>query len=241
MRRLIETAAALLLYLAGAIGTEAHAAPTAPATPTIFGAPETDAESHEALPQWRRVLRSLYMEEQLYAGCAHGDCPSRAVGEWVTLLAKLAGEPRAEQLRAVNFFVNRSPYRSDHAAYGRRDHWATPLEFFRKSGDCEDYAIAKYVSLRRLGLPAADLRMVVLQDTSRDIAHAVLIARQGDTWLVLDNLSDRVERPERLPHYIPYYSVNETARWTHTSPDAAVVTSGLTQEPATRPTPARRR
>ena len=72
-------------------------------------------------------------------------------------------------------------------------------------------------------MPADDLRMVVLQDTSRGIAHAVLVARAsaGADWLVLDNLSDTVQRPRDLPQYVPYYSVNETTRWAHLPPDDA--------------------
>ena len=241
MRRLLEIAAALLC-LAGLPAGEALAVPAS----AMFGTAEIRAESHDELPQWGRVVREVAREEATYAACAaeataagggavHGRaaCASvPALRDWSRLLARLAREPRREQLQAVNLFVNRWPYRADRDTYGRRDHWATPLEFFANSGDCEDYAIAKYVSLRRLGVPAGDLRMVVLQDTSRGIAHAVLVARAtaGSDWLVLDNLSDKVLRQRDLPHYVPYYSVNETTRWAHVPPaDAAVVTGGLAE------------
>lgn len=223
MRRLLETAATALLCLAGLAGGEALAVPA-----SVFGTLEIRAESHEELPQWGRVLREVAREEASYAACAAADGGSAcaaipALRDWSRLLGRLAREPRLEQLRAVNLFVNRWPYRPDQDTYGRRDHWATPLEFFANSGDCEDYAIAKYVTLRRLGVPADDLRMVVLQDTSRGIAHAVLVARAtaGADWLVLDNLSDTVQRPRDLPQYVPYYSVNETRRWAHLPPDDA--------------------
>jgi predicted transglutaminase-like cysteine proteinase len=122
-------------------------------------------------------------------------------------------------------FVNGWEYRTDVANYGRSDYWATPFEFFRRSGDCEDYAIAKYRSLRLLGLPADQLRMVVVQDVVRDLPHAVLAVYLEDEVYILDNQTDAVLPQARVPHYVPYYSVNEVTRWAHTPPDALVVTS----------------
>ena len=138
-----------------------------------------------------------------------------------------AARPRrraaARQVDAVNGFVNRWQYRADADNYGRSDYWATPLEFFRRSGDCEDYVIAKYRSLRLLGLPAEQLRMVVVQDVVRDLPHAVLAVYLGDEVLILDNLSEAVLPQRRVVDYVPYYSVNEAARWAHTPPATLVV------------------
>ena len=84
-----------------------------------------------------------------------------------------------EQIRAVNLFLNDWQYKSDIQNYGRRDYWATPLEFLRRSGDCEDYAIAKYVSLRQIGFAPEQLRLVV-RDVVRELAHAVLAVYLDD-------------------------------------------------------------
>ena len=54
--------------------------------------------------------------------------------------------------------------------WGVMDYWETPAEFFQKSGDCEDFAIAKYFALRDLGFPASQMRIVVLKDTLRNLA-----------------------------------------------------------------------
>ncbi|MEZ5862431.1 MAG: transglutaminase-like cysteine peptidase, partial [Geminicoccaceae bacterium] len=78
-----------------------------------------------------------------------------------------------------------------------------------------DYAITKYVSLRQLGVPAGRLRLVVVQDELRQLAHAVLAVYLDDTAVILDNLTNAVLPHERVAHYAPYYSVNETARWAH--------------------------
>jgi predicted transglutaminase-like cysteine proteinase len=204
----------LVLLAALCLPAQGRAAPVA-----VFGSAELPADPRFAVPEWARVLRGIAAETPVYDACGRGDsCPSPAARDWLALLNRLAGAPPLEQLRAVNGFFNRFPYRGDRENYGRRDYWATPLEFLARSGDCEDYAIAKYVSLRRLGVAPDRLRLAVVQDTDRDAPHAVLLADVGGTWYVLDNLSERVEPQERVGHYVPYYSLNEEGFWAHALP-----------------------
>jgi predicted transglutaminase-like cysteine proteinase len=215
------------LVLAAAVGS-LLAAP-APAAPpgALFGMVAVHAPSLAGLPQWRRVLDGMAAERSTYEACATDPaaCPGGAARAWLQFLATLADRPLAERVDAVNRYANRWPYRTDREVWGRSDHWATPLEFLHRSGDCEDYAIFKYVSLRRLGVPAAAMHLVVLQDTARDLAHAVLTVDVDGTTYVLDNLDDRLVRPAGLPHYVPYYSVNEEGRWVHVGERAVVVTA----------------
>jgi predicted transglutaminase-like cysteine proteinase len=119
------------------------------------------------------------------------------------------------QLRAVNDYLNRVPYVSDLANYGRSDRWATPAEFLLRGGDCEDYAIAKYVSLRRLGFADDSLRIVVVNDEARGIPHAVLSVRlDGASW-ILDNVTAAILADRDQPSYRPIYSLNMAGRWLH--------------------------
>lgn len=141
------------------------------------------------------------------------------------MLKSEAGQPRLAQLQAINQFFNQWQYRTDEQNYGERDYWATPLEFLRRSGDCEDYAIAKYVSLRQLGFGAEELRLVVLHDIVRDLPHAVLAVYLDGEIYILDNLTTAVLRQEQVSHYVPYYSVNETTRWAHVPPTDTVASS----------------
>ena len=99
--------------------------------------------------------------------------------------------------------------------WGKPDYWAVPAQFLKKSGDCEDYAIAKYFTLKELGFPPGDMRIVVLRDTIRNLAHAVLVVYLDGEAYVLDNLSNVVQPHSRLRNYDPQYSVNENGRWTH--------------------------
>lgn len=171
----------------------------------------------KALPKWERVLRENRRNPVLQKQTVSGpDAPAGGRGEgWKSLAARAAGAPPMEKLRMVNAFFNRWPYRLDVEIYGVSDFWATPAEFMRHSGDCEDYAISKYFALRMLGFPADALRIVVLLDSIRGIGHAVLVVFLDAKAYVLDNLSDLVLTHDRYSHYRPQYSVNEEYRWAH--------------------------
>lgn len=85
-----------------------------------------------------------------------------------------AGDVMAE-LDAVNRLINSVRYIADQQNWGTNDHWSTPGEFYSRSGDCEDFAIAKYVALKRLGFDREQMRIVVLVDEELDRYHAVLM------------------------------------------------------------------
>ena len=187
------------------------------AAPLLLGTTEWPAAPEDEVPQWRAVLREIAQEETVVRSCSHDEaaCASGPLRDWLGFLRGLEGRSTLEQVRAVNRFVNRWRYRSDTENYGRSDRWATPLQFFERAGDCEDYAIAKYESLRRLGFPPERLRLVVLHDKARDLAHAVLAVYHGNGVLILDNLAEEVLPQERVTNYVPYYSLNATAHWVH--------------------------
>ncbi len=208
---------------------------TAAAAPSLFGTAEFRAPSLQALPKWQKTLRRIERERSTYEACSQAAeaCPSPGAAAWQAMLRSQAGRPKMAQLRAVNAFLNDWQYKTDDRNYGRSDYWATPLEFLRRSGDCEDYAIAKYVSLRQLGFSADQLRIVVLQDVKRNLAHAVLAVYLNDQVYVLDNVTRAVLTQEELPHYVPYYSINETTRWAHAAPaDRAVASAARRTSPA---------
>ncbi len=135
--------------------------------------------------------------------------------EWAELLDTLRRADPERQISSINEFINATSFISDRDNWGMKDYWSAPGEFFANGGDCEDYVISKYLSLRRLGFRADDLRLVVLVDRIRRLAHAVLVVELDGRTLVLDNLSDRVRSWSELPHYRPLYSLNEQAVWLH--------------------------
>ncbi|QGY42021.1 hypothetical protein GM415_08705 [Pseudodesulfovibrio cashew] len=139
--------------------------------------------------------------------------PSRS--GWNKLVRETSSLSLMGRLKAVNKFFNRWPYRLDAANYGKSDYWATPKEFLMKSGDCEDYAIAKFYALQELGFRNVPMRIVAVRDVIRNIGHAVLAVYLDDQVYILDNQTDMVLPHTRYKHYVPQYSVDEHYRWMH--------------------------
>lgn len=202
---------------ANAVAADAAASLIPPGT-GLFGSNEFRS-SLKALPQWTRVLDSAEAQVEALNRCRPGrdDCSAAALS-WQKIIHEARGRDFFEQLKTVNSFFNRWPYRLDIDNYGISEYWATPYEFLRLSGDCEDYSITKYYALKQLGVPIDNLRIVMLMDTIRGIAHAVLAVKHRDEYYILDNLSDLVLSHLKYEHYKPQYSVNERFRWAHVSP-----------------------
>jgi predicted transglutaminase-like cysteine proteinase len=186
------------------------------ANQTLFGWDEKRFTSIKAFTKWRGTLERYFKERKLESGpCTSTLFNKCHLQDWQKFLAGIRGKQALEQLDAINRYMNRAPYIIDPVNYGVPDYWATPRQFFVKDGDCEDYAIAKYLSLRALGWPTEKMRIVVLQDQNLRIAHAVLVVyHQGRTY-VLDNQISQVVTDDRIAHYRPIYSINEKAWWLH--------------------------
>jgi len=116
------------------------------------------------------------------------------------------------QLGPVNGFFNALPSAEDRVVWGVEDYWATPAEFLSTgSGDCEDYAIAKYFTLKELGVPVSRLRLVYAKTWHARGAHMVLAyyAAPGAEPLILDNLEGAIQRAADRPDLIPVYLFND--------------------------------
>ncbi|RMD64141.1 MAG: hypothetical protein D6826_03215 [Alphaproteobacteria bacterium] len=185
--------------------------------PGLFGSREFRSDSLKGLPQWTRVLQVMAREQPAFDACVQNAarCVTPTLRNWRRIMTQATGLDRKAQIKAVNDFFNRWPYKEDTALYGRSEYWATPSEFMARSGDCEDYAIAKYFALRQLGFSQDEMRIVILMDQIRGIGHAVLaIYDEGET-VILDSLSNLIVSDQRYKHYLPQYSMNETTRWAH--------------------------
>ncbi|WP_170294789.1 transglutaminase-like cysteine peptidase [Roseospira navarrensis] len=189
----------------------------------LFGSEEIANGDLTPFVRWTEVLERIETERAIASGGAGAACRTRdydacAADRWRAMLDPLRDLDRDAQLAAVNAALNRGPYVQDSANYGVSDYWATPGQFLARHGDCEDYAIAKYMALRDLGWSPALLRIVVLQDLNLDVPHAVLAVRLGGKSYILDNQILAPVTDDRIAHYQPLYSVNERRWWRHRTP-----------------------
>ena len=176
--------------------------------PALFGKSETRFENLQPFTKWKGVLERF--AEQL-----PGSLKEKTTRDWLAFLRESRDQDSADQIDAVNRYMNKVPFISDQDNYDVSDYWATPMEFMQRGGDCEDYAIAKYVSLRALGFKEEQLRVAIVYDTQLQMPHAVLIVYQNDEALVLDNQAKEVKSADNIKQYFPIYSINQYAWWRH--------------------------
>lgn len=132
------------------------------------------------------------------------------------LVKQHAAASEASKLERVNDFFNAVPYDSDQGLWQQEDYWATPVEMLGVHGaDCEDYAIAKYFTLRELGVPAERLRITYVKALTLNQAHMVLAyyPRPDDEPLILDNLNARIQPAGERDDLVPVYSFNGEDLW----------------------------
>ncbi len=199
---------------AGAPSAEVAAA--TPEYPPIFRSSEVRSTNLRPFPKWTGVLERYFDEIDLPKGSCTGTSFNQCyLQDWKKFLDGLAGADPMFQLDQVNNYMNQAKYITDPRNYTLKDYWATPRQFFNQDGDCEDYAIAKFMSLRALGWDNEHMRIVVVQDLNLRIPHAILVAyKDGAAW-VLDNQVEQLITADRIRHYRPFFSMNEDSWWLH--------------------------
>ena len=220
MRILRHIASMLLL-----IGLLCHAAQGA-------DEPEPDVMARRAAAKWREVLARIDSEEETLAACrANLDACSpgaRRLLQLVELGRQRAGRARLGEInRAVNLSIRAT---SDWSQYGVDDFWSAPLATIEKgAGDCEDYAILKYLALREAGISPDDLRLLIVSDPRRRTIHAVLAVHLDEEWLLLDNLTMVMVNSLEATQYRPLIALDShaittfaTGSWAPQEPPAAI-------------------
>lgn len=138
---------------------------------------------------------------------------------WRNLMTspKNKGLPERAKLELVNDFMNQTPFVSDLDHWGKTDYWATPIEFLSTNGgDCEDYSIAKYFTLRALGVADDKLRITYVNELVQyKQAHMVLayFPTPDDEPLVLDNINKTILPASARTDLLPVYSFNGSGLW----------------------------
>lgn len=149
----------------------------------------------------------------------YGDYAKKRVVSWEKLMKENQNISEAEKLEKVNKFFNLLEYLSDKAHWNVEDYWATPLEFLVSgAGDCEDFSIAKYFTLRELGVDDEKLLITYVKYTEYggyEQAHMVLTYYETPTSipLVLDNIRKEILSADKRADLRPIYSFNGSGLW----------------------------
>jgi len=163
--------------------------------------------------------------ERLQQSIAHqfGPNAARAVVDWRDALNEARNLPEPDKLKRVNEFFNRRITFSDvPTVWGKVDYWATPLETLGKgAADCKGYVIAKYFSLKEIGVPMQKLRLTYVRARIGGPASSITQAHMVLTYypapdaepLVLDNLITDIRPASRRSDLTPVFSFNNEGLW----------------------------
>ncbi len=160
-------------------------------------------------PQWTEMLER-HRKHNLFK---KGDTLVALGGlTWERFRNETKDKPLMEKIEAVNNLWNRRPWKDDMTNWGLEDKWATPLEFCYKGGDCEDYAIAKMLTLKELGVDCP-MRLVLGKKDGK--GHAVLMIQIDTKLFVLDNTSNVLIPDYMYRNFEPKDSMTEDKAWAH--------------------------
>ncbi|MDH5722701.1 MAG: transglutaminase-like cysteine peptidase [Alphaproteobacteria bacterium] len=183
--------------------------------PALFGSSEKLSDDLKAFTKWESMFERF---EQSLIQDKQGHFVKRLHSE----LEGFQSSSILKKAQKVNTIMNEKKYILDKNNWGKSDYWATPIEFMERGGDCEDFAIAKYMSLKALGVPESRLRLAIVQDERKDIPHAVLIVYAENGPVVLDNQNEDVLAADSIFHYRPIFSINRDAWWLHTREETVI-------------------
>ena len=147
---------------------------------------------------------------------AYGSGALDRLRQWQSMMVNDKPLPEGEKSVRTNDFFNRVPWVEDSRLWGEKDYWASPFEMLgRNGGDCEDFSIGKYFTMRELGVGDAKLLITYVRALKLRQAHMVLAyyPRPGAEPLILDNLDGRIRPASRRTDLLPVYSFNGRGLW----------------------------
>jgi predicted transglutaminase-like cysteine proteinase len=155
-----------------------------------FGLGAVRVTDGNVLTKWNKVEADIRAGNAILARCRDDmqHCPL-AAQNFLAIIAQGREQTGRTRIGVINRAINLAiTPMSDLAQWGVLDRWSAPLETFTTGrGDCEDYAIAKYVALTAAGVAPSDVKLVIFRNTEADEDHAVVAVRLDGAWIMLDN------------------------------------------------------
>jgi predicted transglutaminase-like cysteine proteinase len=134
-----------------------------------FGPTTVPLAGSEYLTEWRLVELKIRSEIETLDRCRTTleFCPPSAQ-DFLAIITEGRERSGLARIGVINRAINLAIRpTSDLAQWGVIDRWSTPLETFAtRRGDCEHYALAKYVALKQAGVDDDDLRPIIVRDLS---------------------------------------------------------------------------
>lgn len=177
---------------------------------------------------WADVSQK-YKNIAYQAGLKYGPNAEKRILAWRRLIQDSQSLSVVDKLTTVNNFFNQMRFEDDIDLWGQEDYWATPIEFLGlQSGDCEDFTIAKYFTLRELGVPDSQLRLVYVKALRLNQHHMVLAYYHKPTSVpvLLDNLDRELKPAVKRRDLLPIYSFNAENLWLSKEKGRGVLVGG---------------
>jgi predicted transglutaminase-like cysteine proteinase len=162
-------------------------------------------------------------------GIIYGSSAEKRILAWRRLIDDSKSLSIVDQLTQVNNFFNQMDFVDDIKLWGKEDYWATPIEFLgMQAGDCEDFTIAKYFTLRELGVPDEQLRLVYVKALTLNQHHMVLAYyhKPTSTPVLLDNIDKELKPASKRNDLLPIYSFNAENLWLSKEKGRGVLVGG---------------
>jgi predicted transglutaminase-like cysteine proteinase len=177
-----------------------------------FGLNAEPVMAGEILAKWDGVEAQIDAESRVLARCRNSGswCP-RSAQRFLSIINEGRARNGRARIGVINREINLSIVpTSDLVQWGVADRWSAPLETLAtRRGDCEDYAIAKYVALRAAGVPQRDIRLVVVRNDAAREHHAVVAVRLNADWIILDNRRLALVRDREMWRATPLFELDD--------------------------------
>jgi predicted transglutaminase-like cysteine proteinase len=167
--------------------------------------------SGEVPDKWRAIQTEIDAETAVLDRCRAGQECTAAARMFLDIVAQGQSHDGLARIGVINRAVNSAIVpTSDMRQWGVADHWSPPLETLTtRRGDCEDYAIAKYVALIDAGMAKDDVKLVIVRKRLPEEEHAVVAARVDGAWLILDNRTLALAPAGEVRAAIPLFMLDD--------------------------------
>jgi predicted transglutaminase-like cysteine proteinase len=203
------------------VGDSAFAQDSEPSTnsaeqvPKLFGMDTELLTQGEVLKKWSSAKLEISRELRIVDRCRRENEFPDGARQLISLSAEGAGRSGRARVGFINRAVDLAIHpTNDEAQWHVPDHWNTPFETLQaRQGDCEDYAIVKYLALLDAGISESDLKIVLMRNVFPSEDHAVVAARVDGEWLILDNRTLTLVRDTNLTRAHPVFVLDQVGVW----------------------------